>query len=175
VGLWDTVGALGIPIDGFRPPLLSRLWSFHDTRLSRYVHNAYHAIAIDERRGPFKPTLWVQQDDAVDQKLEQVWFAGVHCDVGGGYRDPELADIPLLWMAVKARACGLALKPDHLIVKTAGVDPEHHRAGIEVAPDPMGKLHESRTRFYRLLPAYRPSPRRRARRRSGRRLAGVQR
>ena len=50
VGVWDTVGALGIPIDGFRPPLLSRLWAFHDTKLSRYVRNAFHAVAIDERR-----------------------------------------------------------------------------------------------------------------------------
>ena len=110
IGVWDTVGALGIPIDGFRPPFLSRLWSFHDTKLSRYVLNAYHALAIDERRRPFKPTLWVQQDDAQDQTLEQVWFAGVHCDVGGGYSDPGLSEIPLLWMAEKARSCGLALQ-----------------------------------------------------------------
>src|SRR5919199_471975 len=56
VGVWDTVGALGIPIDGFRPPGLSNLWTFHDTRLSRYVRHAYHAVAIDERREPFRPT-----------------------------------------------------------------------------------------------------------------------
>jgi uncharacterized protein (DUF2235 family) len=154
VGVWDTVGALGIPIDGFRPPLLSRLWAFHDTTLSRYVLNAFHAIAIDERRGPFRPTLWVKQDDAQDQTLEQVWFAGVHCDVGGGYRDPELSEIPLLWMAGKARNCGLAFKPDHLVLKKTGFDPKSRRAGIEVAPDPGGVLHDSRTRFYRMLPAY---------------------
>ena len=116
VGVWDTVGALGIPIDGFRPPWLSRLWTFHDTTLSRYVRNAYHALAIDERRRPFRPTLWVQQDDAENQTLEQVWFSGVHCDVGGGYRDPGLSEIPLLWMAEKARSCGLVFKPDHLVV-----------------------------------------------------------
>src|SRR4051794_8905278 len=105
VGVWDTVGALGIPIDGFRPPLLSRLWSFHDPKLSRYVRNAFHAVAIDERREPFKPTLWDRQPDATDQTLEQVFFAGAHCDVGGGYRDPALSEIPLLWMAGKAREC----------------------------------------------------------------------
>jgi uncharacterized protein (DUF2235 family) len=153
VGVWDTVGALGIPIDGFRPPLLSKLWTFHDTTLSRYVRGAYHAIAIDERRQPFKPTLWVKQDDAEDQTLEQVWFAGVHCDVGGGYGNTDLSEIPLLWMAEKARGCGLAFKPDHLVVKTTGFDPEDRRAGIEVAPDPGGELHDSRTRFYQLLPA----------------------
>ena len=77
VGVWDTVGALGIPVDGFHPPVLSRLWAFHDTRLSRAVRHAYHAVSIDERRAPFKPTLWVKQGDAADQVLEQVWFAGV--------------------------------------------------------------------------------------------------
>jgi uncharacterized protein (DUF2235 family) len=154
VGVWDTVGALGIPIDGFRPPLLTKLWTFHDTTLSRYVLNAYHAVAIDERRGPFRPTLWIKKDDAVDQTLEQVWFAGVHCDIGGGYRDPALSEIPLLWMAGKAQACGLSLKPDHLVENQTGLDSEDRRAGIEVAPDPAGELHDSYTRFYRLMPPY---------------------
>ncbi len=154
VGVWDTVGALGIPIDGFRPPLLSRLWTFHDTTLSRYVLNAYHAIAVDERRKPFRPTIWKKQDDAQGQTLEQVWFAGVHCDIGGGYRDPGLSEIPLLWMAEKARGCGLAFKPDHLVVTPTGLDPEARRAGRQVVPDYSATLHESRTRFYRLQPAY---------------------
>jgi uncharacterized protein (DUF2235 family) len=154
VGVWDTVGALGIPIDGFRPPWVSRLWTFHDTRLSRYVLNAFHAIAIDERRGPFKPTLWVQQDGADNQTLEQVWFSGVHCDVGGGYRDPGLSEIPLLWMAEKARNCGLVFKPDHLVVTTPATDDEARRAGIDVAPDHAAELHDSRTLYYRLLPPY---------------------
>jgi uncharacterized protein (DUF2235 family) len=154
VGVWDTVGALGIPIDGFRPPLLTKLWTFHDTKLSRYVLHAYHAIAIDERRRPFKPTLWEKQDDAEGQTLEQVWFAGVHCDVGGGYRDPSLSELPLLWMAGKASERGLALKPDHLVVKQTGFDPAKRRAGIELAPDPRGELRNSRTRFYLLEPPY---------------------
>jgi uncharacterized protein (DUF2235 family) len=154
VGVWDTVGALGIPIDGFRPPLLSRLWAFHDTKLSRYVRNAFHAVAIDERRGPFKPTLWEQQNDAAGQTLEQVFFAGVHCDVGGGYREPELSDIPLGWMAEKARACDLALKPDHLVLDREHPDSDERRSGQTVAPDPRGTLHDSRTRFYRALPTY---------------------
>jgi uncharacterized protein (DUF2235 family) len=154
VGVWDTVGALGIPIDGFRPPLLSRLWSFHDTKLSRYVRNAFHAVAIDERRGPFKPTLWDAQPDAEGQTLEQVFFAGVHCDIGGGYRDPELSEIPLLWMAGNARRCGLAFKSDHLVVDEIDRGSDARRAGRTVAPDPRGELHNSRTRFYLALPAY---------------------
>jgi uncharacterized protein (DUF2235 family) len=154
VGVWDTVGALGIPIDGFRPPMLSRLYAFHDTKLSRYVRNAFHAVAIDERRGAFKPTLWIRQDDAVDQTLEQVWFAGVHCDVGGGYRDPALSEIALLWMAEKARGCQLAFKPDHLVVDRAKRKSEARRAGIVLAPHPLGELRNSRTRYYRLMPSY---------------------
>jgi uncharacterized protein (DUF2235 family) len=154
VGVWDTVGALGIPIDGFRPPLLTKRWSFHDTRLSRHVRHAYHALAIDERRGPFEPTLWEQQEDAEGQTLEQVWFAGVHCDIGGGYAEPELAEIPLLWMVEKARACGLAFEPGRLVVEHDGYDAHARRAGVQVAPDGLGKLHDSLTRMYRLLPRH---------------------
>jgi hypothetical protein len=154
VGVWDTVGALGIPIDGFRPPLLSRLWTFHDTTLSRYVLNAYHALAIDERRRPFKPTLWVQQDDATNQTLEQVWFAGVHSDVGGGYSDVALSEIALLWMAEKARSSGLAFKPDHLAVTRTNLDPAERREGIQVAPDYAATLHNSRKGIYLLQPPY---------------------
>jgi uncharacterized protein (DUF2235 family) len=154
VGVWDTVGALGIPIDGFRPPLLSRLWTFHDTTLSRYVRHAYHALAIDERRRPFKPTVWVQKDDAHDQTLEQVWFAGVHSDVGGGYSDTGLSEIALLWMAEKARDCGLAFMPDHLVETTHDVDADARRSGIQVAPNYAAELHPSRKGIYLLQPAY---------------------
>lgn len=154
VGVWDTVGALGIPIDGFRPPILSRMWTFHDTTLSRYVLNAYHAIAIDERRRPFRPTIWVKKDDVQNQTLEQVWFTGVHCEVGGGYRDPELSEIPLLWMAEKARSCGLAFKPDHLVATNTDPDPKARREGMRVAPDYRAALRDSRTGFYQLVPAY---------------------
>ena len=154
VGVWDTVGALGIPIDGFRPPLLSRLWTFHDTTLSRYVLHAYHALAIDERRRPFRPTLWQQQGDATGQTLEQVWFAGVHSDVGGGYRDTGLSEISLLWMAEKARGCGLRFKPDHLVVTTNDLDAQARASGMQVQPDFDAELHNSRKGIYLLQPAY---------------------
>jgi len=154
VGVWDTVGALGIPIDGFRLPLLSRLWTFHDTTLSRYVRNAYHALAIDERRRPFRPTVWEQKPDARDQTLEQVWFAGVHSDVGGGYGDTGLSEIALLWMAEKARDCGLAFKHDHLLVTERDIEPDRRRQGIQVAPDYAAELHRSRKGIYLLQPAY---------------------
>jgi uncharacterized protein (DUF2235 family) len=159
IGVWDTVGALGIPIDHFRPPLLSRRWTFHDTTLSRFVLNAYHAISIDERRRPFVPTLWVkkvapngQPEEPPDhQTVSQVWFAGVHSDVGGGYPDPALSEIPLLWIAGRARACGLVLRTDHLVVSTGRIDDSERRNGIQLAPDPRGREHHSMTLFYRLL------------------------
>jgi uncharacterized protein (DUF2235 family) len=125
IGVWDTVGSLGIP---FHVPVLSRLWSFHDTKLSTEVRHAYHALAIDERRGPFKPTLWQQSERATDQKLEQVWFCGVHSDVGGGYPADGLSDLSLLWMVDRAQAAGLEFAP-------GAFDGEH--------PCATGDLHES--------------------------------
>jgi uncharacterized protein (DUF2235 family) len=153
VGVWDTVGSLGIPIDGLRMPFLTRRWRFHDTTLSSKVSFAYHALAIDERRGPFKPTLWEQKPDAAGQTLEQVWFSGVHSDVGGGYPDPALAEIPLLWMVERARACGLAFEPDHFVTREHPDDERRH-LGEEIAPDPLGQIHESLKGFYLLFPRY---------------------
>ena len=156
VGVWDTVGALGIPIDGFRLPVLTKRWSFHDTTLSSHVRAAYHAIAIDEQRGPFKPTLWEQQKGVQGQTLEQVFFAGVHCDVGGGYSDSSLGEIPLLWMVDRARASGLAFDPERLALVDAGaVDPKLRCVGVQVAPDALGTIHESLKGFYKLLRRHR--------------------
>jgi uncharacterized protein (DUF2235 family) len=151
IGVWDTVGALGIPERPFLPSRLVKRWSFHDTKLSSHVRCAYHALAIDERRGMFEPALWVQQDHApADQKLEQVWFAGAHCDIGGGYADTGLSDIALLWMVGKARECGLAIDPDRLVA-VAKPDDDLRRAGVQVAPRFRQEPHDSMTRFYRLL------------------------
>jgi uncharacterized protein (DUF2235 family) len=155
VGVWDTVGALGIPIDGLRIPFMDKRWGFHNTDLSRRVRFAYQALAIDEQRGPFKPTLWQQDPQAKDQVLEQVWFAGVHSDVGGGYREQELAEIPLLWMVRRASDCGLAFEPNHFVVVPDAPDAKSRRLGARLAPDPLGPIHESRRRFYRLLPRHR--------------------
>jgi uncharacterized protein (DUF2235 family) len=154
VGVWDTVGALGIPIDGVRLPWITNRWAFHDTTLSSHVRFAYQALAIDEQRGPFRPTLWEQQKDAVGQTLEQVWFAGVHSDVGGGYSDQALAEIPLLWMVERARDCGLAFEPDHFLPPTDGIDPETRHLGCQVAPDELGAMHDSRKGFYLQLARY---------------------
>ncbi|MGA2697982.1 MAG: DUF2235 domain-containing protein [Terriglobales bacterium] len=107
VGVWDTVGSLGIPaIFGGVSPLL---YGFLDTILHPDVLNAYHALAIDERRAEFPATLWTSPSPG--QTLEQVWFTGVHCDVGGSYPDDSdgsaLSDLTLAWMMSKAAALGL--------------------------------------------------------------------
>ncbi len=152
IGVWDTVGALAIPLNGLRwVNAFNRRWQFHDTDLSTTVDAAFQALAIDEKRRPFEPAVWRQQENAQHQRLEQVWFAGVHCDVGGGYPDGALADIALLWMADRARFCGLGLRPDGFpSVVPAGATNE----AVVVRPDAMGELHESRTAFYRLLPPF---------------------
>ncbi|HWM12393.1 MAG TPA: DUF2235 domain-containing protein [Solirubrobacteraceae bacterium] len=151
VGVWDTVGALGIPAGPFLPAALAKRWSFHNTELSSHVRHAYHAIAIDERRAIFEPALWIQQPDApAHQKLEQVWFAGAHCDIGGGYGDTGLSDIALLWMVGKAKAAGLALDPQRL-VETDPADENQRRAGVQVCPRYGKKPADSMTTFYRLL------------------------
>ena len=109
IGVWDTVGSLGIP--GLLFELLDeKKYGFLDTTLHPSVQNAYHAVSIDERRRQFSPTLWTNPDgsDRVnDAQVQQVWFPGVHCDVGGSYSPSDLSDIPLAWMMRKAIECGL--------------------------------------------------------------------
>lgn len=157
LGVWDTVGSLGIPIDGIRLPVLTKRWTFHDTTLSSRVRNAYQALAVDEHRRPFLPTLWTDKPGdrlpAPGQTVEQVWFAGAHCDVGGGYADPSLAEIPLQWMVEKAKTAGLAFEHDRFVPAPPPLDVEQRALGATVAPDPLGPLTESRKGFYRLLPA----------------------
>jgi uncharacterized protein (DUF2235 family) len=106
IGVWDTVGSLGVPLGIFDRFNHTR-FAFHDVSLSARVKNAFHALAIDERRGPFAPTLWMQPRADAEQKrnwLEQAWFAGVHSNVGGGYAEAGLSDIALRWMVERVKA-----------------------------------------------------------------------
>lgn len=109
VGVWDTVGALGIPLDlvsGFN----MKFYEFHDTQLSSIVENAYHAVAVDEHRQDYDVCLWNPRSKP-EQTVEQRWFIGAHSDVGGGYADRRLSDLSLRWMQDKATALGLGLAP----------------------------------------------------------------
>jgi hypothetical protein len=78
-------------------------YEFLDTGLNASIQAAYHALAIDEYRVPFQPTLWEQRPElASTQVLEQVWFSGAHTNVGGEYDNSGLSDITLSWMIEKA-------------------------------------------------------------------------
>ncbi|HXT21889.1 MAG TPA: DUF2235 domain-containing protein, partial [Thermoanaerobaculia bacterium] len=138
IGVWDTVGALGIPLRGLRW-LTRRDHTFHDVALSRSVEHAYHALAIDEHRKPFLPTLWRKQEDSPDQKVQQVWFAGAHSDVGGGYKERGLSDVALGWMMERATVAGLAF--DTAATAVRPLQPNHQL-----------DVHDSRTILYRVVP-----------------------
>ncbi|MCJ1410985.1 hypothetical protein MMC19_005073 [Ptychographa xylographoides] len=74
-------------------------YAFVNTEVSPNVQNAFHALALDEHRKPFSPTIWERPEgQELPFKLEQVWFPGVHSNIGGSYADTEIADISLAWM-----------------------------------------------------------------------------
>ncbi len=134
LGVWDTVGALGIPVRGLRR-FTMRHRMFHDVQLSGIVRNAYQALAIDERRVPFKPSVWRNPDSG--QTVEQVWFVGVHTDVGGGNPSDGLADVAFEWLSSKAKECGLALNQEYIAAR--------------IDPYPWGPRHTSMSWAYRIL------------------------
>lgn len=133
MGVWETVGALGIPVR-FLDKVNEKKYQFHDTELSSITQNSYHACAIDERRGDFQPVLWTNLPKP-GQHVEQIWFCGVHSDVGGGYPETGIANCALHWMADKAEGHGLGLNKQYL-------------AGFK--PIPMDTLHRSKKGFYHL-------------------------
>jgi len=118
IGVWDTVGSL----------LLSAGRRFHDTRLNPEVTFAYQALAIDERRDKFPPSLWDEENISQGQIIQQVWFAGAHSDVGGWDKDRSLSNIALRWMLGKAVDCSLEVDEDR-VAKLHG--------------DPCGPIHDS--------------------------------
>jgi uncharacterized protein (DUF2235 family) len=126
-GVWDTVGSLGVPVP-FIPKVNRKDFAFLETDLRINDTHAFHALAIDEHRGAFAPTLWVkstpkQGDTYPPRKLdavEQRWFVGAHANVGGGYEDDLLAEVPPSWLMSKAMEHGLELK--HSVVIDGNVN-----------------------------------------------------
>ncbi len=107
IGVWETVDAIGLPIDELTDAL-DWLFKFRFYSYDRFpiaVHN-YHALAIDDARLSFHPVMWDEQLKVYDQKVEQVWFAGMHSNVGGGYKKDEMAYVALDWMMQKAENLG---------------------------------------------------------------------
>jgi uncharacterized protein (DUF2235 family) len=127
IGVWDTVGSYGIPA-GIGLAALARYYAlitlgFHDTSFGSNVAVGLHALAVDEHRRPFVPTFWtIAKGRQPNGHVEQTWFAGAHCNVGGGYADSRLSDQALIWMIARVQALtglefnvaaiGAAVKPD---------------------------------------------------------------
>ena len=123
IGVWDTVSALGFPEDfsvllqsagRFLDRATDRVpaWKhhFYDYELNDSIQNAYQALAIDDERQTFRPKVW--DETRFNNTVEQVWFAGVHSNVGGGYPRTGMSDVALVWMLEKAVAHGLVVYGD---------------------------------------------------------------
>ncbi len=132
LGVFDTVGALGVP------GAVSRRHQFHDVELGDAVRCARQALATDEVRMKFEPCLWTSRTgETEDPRVRQVWFEGVHSDVGGGYAETGLSDTALLWMAGEAATEGLVF--DETLLLTY------------LASGSSAVRHESSSLFYRLV------------------------
>lgn len=136
VGVWDTVGAMGIPEllgdgekrDAFR---------FADTQLSEKVQQGIHAVSLDELRAPFIPTLW----DAADNVL-QLLFPGAHSDVGGGYPEHQLSDISLCWMIEQLKTLGLDVGPLSSDANPAGIAHEPWASKVYLGKQKVRKFSD---------------------------------
>ncbi|KAK4505575.1 hypothetical protein PRZ48_003538 [Zasmidium cellare] len=164
IGVWDTVGALGIPIN----PLFQRVlalpafvkqYRWYDTRLSDKVENAFQALALDERRFPFSPAVW-ELDDGGKTNVKQVWFPGAHSNCGGSYEDYGMANITLAWMmdqlSGNSRPAAKDFDPvdwirfdddfiDQCFKHTSKYYAKHGPEGEEYSGWAMGKVYDSNT------------------------------
>ena len=136
VGVWDTVSSVGWMYDPLSLPY---------TAYDPDIAHGRHALSIDERRCFFRQNMWVQR--LATQDIRQVWFAGVHSDVGGSYPEPEsgLAKIALKWMVEEATSVGLLIdreEYDLVLGKTPGKF---------ASPDPSATMHDSLQGFWRIL------------------------
>jgi len=144
-------GSLGIPSLGLFPGHPSLEYTFVDTKVSWNVKHAFHALALDEHRLPFTPTIWETPSDRTDLDLKQCWFPGAHADIGGGYPDTMSADITLTWMISQMIKAG--------VISRDGFDIEYIKWLWELnkqyyGKQPLnwgtGKINESMTSIYKL-------------------------
>ena len=138
VGVWDTVGAMGIPFSFLG--LFDDKDEFYDTKIGGNVRIARHALAIDEHREDFVPTIWLPKEN---MDMQQVWFAGAHSDIGGSYKPDKdgsfSSDIPLAWMIQEAVKSDLAVE-------------SHLKQSLTT--NPLATIHKSRRSFYRIKKKY---------------------
>jgi uncharacterized protein (DUF2235 family) len=152
VGVWDTVGSLGLPVASAAGKV--HKFRFLDTHLRLDNEYAFHALALDEHRHNFEPTFWTRtvqtgQASAPDRPIEHVeqrWFVGAHANVGGGYASDPLAQRPLKWLMDKAGALGLVFR-DWVVIDT-----------LQIAPPVADSYREFAYGLYRFIsrPFYRP-------------------
>ncbi|WP_157928846.1 DUF2235 domain-containing protein [Pararhizobium haloflavum] len=152
VGVWDTVGALGVPRHTLFEMIVNtaRRYQFHDTQLSSIVEAARHAVAIDEDRRSFEPALWDNLDELNAASghhghYQQLWFPGDHGAVGGGSDVSGLSHAALLWVIDGAERMGLRFDAERL-------------GGFRAATDPFAPL-TGRTKRNWLGQVYRRAPR----------------
>lgn len=151
VGLWDTVAAYGLPIEEMTRGVSQWIWPLElpDRILGPKVERACHALALDDERTTFHPVLWSERGEAPakadsngvrwvkDERMSQVWFAGVHANVGGGYPDDSLAHVSLTWIMKEAGQRHLRFKaapttdPDAVLYASSSADKD-------------GRLYDSR-------------------------------
>ncbi len=158
LGAWDTVASVFVPHKFY---VSTQVLPY--TRTNPAVAVFRHAIAIDERRRMFRLNRWSEPQEfrpnpflkvgsPLQQDIKQVWFAGVHADIGGGYAEIEsgLSKYPLHWMIEEAKAHGLIVNTamqNHLVL---GYPRKGSNQGY-VAPDPEAMMHKSLTRGWQLL------------------------
>jgi len=152
VGVWDTVDAYGLPTDELKTGIDYYIWplALFDRRLDHRIQKACQALAIDDTRKTFHPLLWDETEPPHSiikthtdkEQLTQVWFAGAHANIGGGYPDDGLSYVPLRWMILEAQKKGLRLSSNAL-------------GELSVRAAPFGRLYDSRAGFgayYRYAP-----------------------
>jgi uncharacterized protein (DUF2235 family) len=149
LGLWDTVAAYGLPIDEMTRGVSRYLWPLElpNRELSSKIRRACHALSLDDQRTTFHPVLWDEAKIQTpppwprltrDETITQIWFAGVHANVGGGYPDDSLAYIPMWWIWKEAKDCGLVFK------ETPDADPDA-LLNASSKKDKDGRLYDSRS------------------------------
>jgi len=152
VGVWDTVDAIGVPVDELREIIywLARSRFIpHKDELNASIENAYHALSIDDERKTFHPRIWKEESFAGN--VEQLWFAGVHSNVGGGYPKDSLSFISLDWMMKNAHDCGLKFCDS----KWRALSSNNQFGDYQEQADKNGRIYDSRAGlalYYRYRP-----------------------
>ena len=113
IGLWDVVGEFGLPGEHVN--------AGHNLHMPPNAHNVFHAMALDETRLLFPLTRLSGSAPATGVVLQEVWFRGVHSDVGGGNNNPTLNGIALNWLFQNAKRCGLPIRESDVLANIAAI------------------------------------------------------